>query len=367
MKLKFASLVVAAAACVSATVRTSRSGDDNEKQLKLPETVASEVSAPAYRQLQAGTTTTVTTGFVTISFGTDTACTPVSAVIRVQLGVCVQEGTAVVVHDDMGGERINKPSYAISYVQSTGTTAQLLQDEYSDAACATAPVHTYTLVTFSQGCGLVQVDRFNVPSLQYGANDDLGGYGSGKPSLGLPSPLPKYATVTYDAGFYALPATTSVSGTWKAVAVYANADACDQPTTNTPVFFAATPVAVMDTCTVNVACAGIEDIRAWSFWGSTYTEGCITVTPQASGYMMVTQWTGEDPRQVRRPPVRGTRTASSSNTPPSPPAVRPQCTGSIFSVPLVATLGQCFAGTAKAGVTTVTNTGRFRGALADPH
>jgi len=29
--------------------------------------------------------------------------------------------------------------------------------------------------------------------------------------------------------------------------------------------------------------------------------------------------------------------------------VRSQCTGSIADVPLVATLGQCFAGTAKAG------------------
>jgi len=305
-----APLVVAA--CVSASVTTTTttttsgsSGDGTKKD-----------TTPA-RQLQS-TTTRMTSGFLTMTLGTDTACTPVTAVIRVALGVCAQQGNSNT--DDQSNNR----RYVMNFVEQTGTNAQLMQAQYSDSACTSlihqplGPSYTigvgyvdyvsYSLVSFVAGCGLVALGDIvgylsgASNSLRHGANDDLGqpSYDTGMPGLGLPSPLPKYATVTYDAGFNALPAASSVSATWKAVAVYANGVACAQPATNTPVFFIATPVAVMDTCTANVACTDIRsEYSYFSGWGATWTEGCITVAPQTSGYMMVTQWTGGDPQQVR--------------------------------------------------------------------
>jgi hypothetical protein len=308
MKL-IAPLVVAA--CVSASVTTTTSGSSGDGNKKD--------TTPA-RQLQ-GTTTRITSGFVTMTLGTDTACTPVTAVIRVALGVCAQQGNS---NDD---DQSNDRRYFMNFVDQTGTNAQLMQAQYSDSDC-TKPIYhpfgslylggvgyldysvDYPLVSFAAGCGLVALDsgvgRF-IPvsnTLYYGENDDLGhpSYGTGKPGLGVPHityDSPKYATVTFDAGFNTLPAASSASGTWKALSIYAHGDACAQPATNAPVFFAATPVAVMDTCTVNVACTNLNHFTSLADWGETWTEGCITVTPQTSGYMMVTQWFGGDPQQVK--------------------------------------------------------------------
>jgi len=231
----------------------------------------------------------IKSGFVTMTLGTDTACTPVSSIIRVALGVCAQQGNSN--NDDY----VNNRQYVMNYVLRTGNNAQLVEETYIDSACST-PHNAYAVASFVEGCGLLQVDDF-----QTGFNDDLGylSSGTGAPGLGLQSPLPKYATVTIDAGFNALPAASSVSATWKALSIYAHGDACAQPATNAPVFFAATPVAVMDTCTVNVACTDIRvEYQNLGRRGATWTEGCVTVAPKTTGYMMVTQWTGDDPQQV---------------------------------------------------------------------
>jgi len=294
-------------ACVSATAltRSESSGDGKEHELMNHPTLA--------RQLQANTTR-IMSGFVTMTLGTDMACTPVTGVVRVQLGVCAQQGNSNT--DDV---YLIDRRYVMNYVEQTGINAQLMQKQYNDSACTSlihqplGPLYTigyadyvsYSVVSFVVGCGLVALDSGAeskaADTFYYGENDDLGrpSYGTGKPGLGLPSLHSKYATVTFDASFNALPAAASVSATWKALSVYAHGDACAQPATNAPVFFAATPVAVMDTCTANVVCT---DIRAFyqkfSGWGATWAEGCVTVAPKANGYMMVTQWTGDDPQQV---------------------------------------------------------------------
>jgi hypothetical protein len=119
------------------------------------------------------------------------------------------------------------------------------------------------------------------------------------PGLGFADLKDVFATVTFDADFDALPAAASVSSTWKALSIYGTADACAQRSTTTPTFFAASPVAVMDTCAVDYGCTNIiYGVSFASGWGATFVEGCLTVTPQTSGYMMVSQWTGGDPQQV---------------------------------------------------------------------
>jgi len=103
----------------------------------------------------------------------------------------------------------------------------------------------------------------------------------------------------------------------------------------------------------DAACTNLRHFAWLASWGETWTEGCITVTPQTNGYMMVTQWTGGDPQQVKRGPPRGLvtnqwHTPHHQNTHTRTPSFF-QCTGSIANVLLVVTLGQCFAGAAVAG------------------
>ena len=311
-------------------------------------------AASVVRQLQADSAL-VMTGFLTITLGSHAACMPVTGIIRVQLGVCAQQGDEI--NDDYVG------SYVMNYVEKKGARSQLKQNIFWDSMCRSA-MSNHTVASFFEGCGVLQVDNhFDAgKSLAYGLNDDAGNpTTTGKPGLGLPPLLnyfgklhPTYATVTYDAGFDALPAATAVSTTWRAFSIYANADACAQPTTNTPVFFAAGPVAVMDTCTAHVGCTNLRHNYPYvAAWGETWTEGCITIAPQTSGYMMVTQWTGGDPQQVKRRTAAWTRTNQwhtphHQNTHTRTPSFF-QCTGSIANVLLVATLGQCFAGAAVAG------------------
>jgi len=232
--------------------------------------------------------------------GTDTGCTPVTGVVRVQLGVCAQQGNLLDTSYDQ--------EYALYYVEPTGIYSTLRVVYYSDSAC-TVPVRESQprrVAYFTGGCGHLNVDAdltIAGVSLSRGANDDLNS-GLHEPGLQLPAPLPKYATVTFASSPDAIPAVSSVSATWKALAIYANAVSCARAglTTNWPVLFVATPVAVMDTCTANVQCTDIgltsdSQYRSFSDWGSSWAEGCVTVTPQTSGYMMVTLWTG-DPQQV---------------------------------------------------------------------
>jgi len=271
------------------------------KTVKEQTETSGHAVASVVRQLQADTTL-VMTGFLTITLGSYAACMPVTGVIRVQLGVCAQQG-------DDPNDDTQTQFYHMNYVEKKGARSQLKQNIFWDSTCSSVKKN-YTVASFFEGCGVLQVDTSGHAgqSLEYGLNDDAGYDATlhkGEPGLGLP-PLKfdgklhlTYATVTYDAGFYAIPAATAVSTTWRAFSIYANADACAQPATNAPVFFAATPVAVMDTCTVNVACTNLNHFAWLADWGETWTEGCITVTPQATGYMMVTQWFGGDPQQVK--------------------------------------------------------------------
>jgi len=240
-----------------------------------------------------------------MTFGTDTACTPVTAVVRVALGVCAQQGNSN--NDDY----VNHRFYSMNYVLQTGTNGTLIQATYSDSTCttpATSPYNdapSFAVVSYAVGCGLLHVvGAYSVgtrSSLTLGANDDFNfpTTGTGVPGLGLPSLDSKYAIVTLDAGFNALPAAATVSGTWKAVSIYADGDACAQPETYAPAFFIARPVAVMDTCTVINGCTDLRfKYSYFSNWGATWTEGCVTVAPQTSGYMMVTEWVGGEVGEV---------------------------------------------------------------------
>jgi len=240
--------------------------------------------------VQAGTGYVVKSGFVTITIGTDTGCVPITGIIKVQLGACAQQ--ADLVHPEYA------PTYSMNYVKrGTGSKDQLLQDTYSDAACTQAVSSGYLLAALKGGCGKLHADTSGSPGgAGYSVLDYLLANIGGQT-------INAYATVSYDAGFDALPAASSIS-TWYAVATYANADACANPTTNAPIFFTATYRAAIYNCDPTQVAAPCTETY---YFGTEATQtvysqlasyACINVTPQTTGHMMVTQYTG-DQQQVR--------------------------------------------------------------------
>jgi len=222
-------LIVAAFVSATALSTSGSSSDGEESPLMDHPTLA--------RQLQANTTRIVS-GFVTMTLGTDMACTPVTGVVRVQLGVCSQ--LAEIYDDDYYRTH---PMLVMYHVEQTGINAQLIRARYYDATCDT-PFETRTVASFAKGCGTVQLNLMDYRdtsgySLNYGLNDDFDShmgppYDVSWPGLHLPSPFPKYATVTLDADFNALPAASSASMTWHALEIYGHPDACAHPSTNAP-------------------------------------------------------------------------------------------------------------------------------------
>jgi hypothetical protein len=245
--------------------------------------------------LAAAVDTRLTSGFLNVNFGTGEAYTVPRQVIRVRLGVCARQG-------NLNGD--GTPLYSAQYVQQTGISSALIFNAYSDAACATVPLSSSTVVTFNFGYSLITNGfggQYN-PYYPYSPNAiNIAGN-----SLYLFSNINHYATITYDAGYNAFPALEekyfhASAVTWVTVSVYANAAACAQPTSNPPIFtYASASYDIFGSCPSNLACADTNGIGILGYHGSSASIGCVNVIPQTSGTMMVTQWTGGDPQQVKR-------------------------------------------------------------------
>ena len=368
MKVIVALMVAAATATAAAALAATTSGsDNNEKQQRqqiVPEVGTTASEASAARQLQSGTTQ-LTSGYLNIILGSSKACMPVSGIIRVRLGVCAQQPLQFF---DVDGALFT--AYSMQYLQKTGNSYVWVSQWYTDAAC-TAVLQVSrsspNVATVDGGCSYIRngFPQFAFPSLTVSTSN-----------INFNLYVPAYATVTYDAGYDAFPATSSVPASWYTFSIYANAAACAQPTSNPPIFTYAYPLAIMASCPVNAACVDTSGIATLNQFGPSGSQGCVTVTPQATGYRLVSQGTGQqvirDTHSVRHDSHAVTNAARPRPLFPPFPPVDPQCTGSISASVASTALGQCFAGTAlagfsPAGVTKVTNTLRSRdGGLAYP-
>jgi hypothetical protein len=212
----------------------------------------------------------LTYGFLNFIQGTTTGCTPVTGVVRVQLGVCARvAGTAT-------------PSYAWNYVKSTATSAVWYQDTFSDALCATPAKSSTPMVTLTRtGCQKVKVNGA-LNHLTDGA----------------------YATVTLDYEYDAVPAASSLPASWVYTATWANNKACADPAHNYPTLLVASPLPPSATCPPTVSCGAASPSGPSSVYGTTFDSGCSTITPQDTGYMTLTQWTGPKVDTFGRAPTR---------------------------------------------------------------
>ena len=233
-------------------------------------------------------TTRVTSGYLNILLGTDTACLPVTAVVRVQLGVCYQGGVRV--NDDQSTQY-----FLMNTVQKLANrNAQWVQNIYTDADCAIDAGFSSNPTTFYEGCGTLQLDSVGTGGVILQIFLQAQG-------VDVPATASQYATVTYDTGFDALPAASLVPASWYVSSFWKTSSACtNQATANPPIFIIATPVAVMAPCPAPTSCTDIGVSSPALLYGESVSQDCVTVTPQATGYNMVTQWTGGDPQQVKK-------------------------------------------------------------------
>ena len=248
------------------------SATDHPTTTAHPTTTPAPTYAPTEAHTEAPSTGVelLKSGFLNIIEGTATACTPVTGVVRVALGVCVATKSAS-----------GATTYVMNYILPTATAGSWYQDQFSDDKCATPALsHDLQAIAYRGGCGkLILAGAAATGLLTQGA----------------------YSTITIDGGFDPVPAASMVPQSWGYTAMWADAGSCAFPTIfSPPTLLVAKPIAANGHCPATVDCADTASTSHTALYGPTTSVGCSTVTPQAKGYFASLSWTGA-PADVRAP------------------------------------------------------------------